>query len=223
MSFWWRSPLWRSIAGDYSLYVADPTDLPGGCHQPVDQLQLDYLWLAGALVVLGRVGPLRMSRVETAVELWRTQRAPMIVASGREDAWPIKNALTAAKVPGRRRLIDPCSRTTYESAQETASLLLPQGKQRIILVSDLPRLLRSHLTFETLGFQVIPHASPLPDHLPWPRRHLLTVRECLGWLSYGIRGRYAQKTAPSAGPTSHQVQQGHAHGHPTGHLLRDQT
>lgn len=177
---------------------------------------------ADAIVVLGRGGPLRMSRVKTAVELWQTQRAPLIVASGRGDAWPIKNDLVQAQVPGRQVLVEPCSRTTYENAQETASLLLPQGQRRIILVTDPPHLLRSHLTFQKLGFQVIPHPSPLPRQLDWPRRHLLTMREWISWLSYGVQGRYGRNLSPSSQPISHQIQQGHADSHPTGHLLRNQ-
>ncbi|MGB5974001.1 MAG: YdcF family protein, partial [Nodosilinea sp.] len=41
---------------------------------------------ADAIVVLGRGGSFRPSRVQVAVELWQQQRAPLIFASGRGDA-----------------------------------------------------------------------------------------------------------------------------------------
>lgn len=152
---------------------------------------------ADAIVVLGRGPGLRPSRVALAAELWRQQRAPQIFASGRGDAIEIAQLLTAQGIPASAVDGEPCSATTEENAQFTAAILQPQGVQRILLISDPPHLLRSLLTFQSLGFEVMAQASPLPGNLSRPQDRFLVVREWVGLVAYGMMGRYfARQAAP---------------------------
>ncbi len=153
-----------------------------------------------AIVILGRGTELRPQRVETAIALWQAQKnqsdgkAPLIFASGTGDAIEIAEMLKAKGIPESAIDGEPCSRTTEENAQFTAALLQPRGIHRILLVTDLPHLRRSWLTFQSLGFEVIPHASPLSPDLSERRTALLVVRECLGLVTYGLLGRYEPRT-----------------------------
>lgn len=169
-----KSSIFVSV-GNRMLVQALPPDLG----QPTD-----------AIVVLGRGGELRPQRVETALDLWRGDRAPRIFASGRGDGAEIMAELRKLGVPAEVVDQESCSRTTEENAQLTAALLFPQGVRRIILVTDPPHLMRSFLTFRSFGFEVVPHSSPLPNRMGYPSQRRLVMRESFGLLTYGLLGRY---------------------------------
>ncbi len=153
---------------------------------------------ADAIVILGRGGEFRPNRVQVAVNLWEQGRAPLIFASGIGDAIEIGQMLEAAGVPGEAIDGEPCSATTNENALFTTALLQPQGIKRLILVTDPPHMARSQLTFRSLGFEVIPHPSPLPGSMNSERQQFLVIREWAGLITYGILGRYFDRSTENA-------------------------
>jgi hypothetical protein len=86
-----------------------------------------------------------------------------------------------------------CTMTTNDEATSTAAILGPQGVKSIILITDPPHMLRAFLTFRSLGFSVIPHMTPFPDHLNSAKASLLAFREYTGLLSYAALGRFWQQ------------------------------
>lgn len=168
--------------------------LPQDAGQPVD-----------AIVVLGRGQALRPERTQVAAELWQAERAPLVFTSGWGDAKPIARGLIKRGVPEQAIDGEPCSRTTEQNAQFTAALLQPRGVQQILLVTDPPHMLRSYLTFRSLGFRVIPHPNPLPPELNTRRESFLIVREYLGLVSYGLLGRFFPREAPPAEVIAQEV------------------
>ncbi|WAL61624.1 YdcF family protein [Thermocoleostomius sinensis] len=153
---------------------------------------------ADAVVVLGRGGDLNPSRVEVAAQLWKERRAPLIFASGISDAPKILTMLRDKGIPDQQLQGEECSRTTYENAEYTSTLLRPQGVQRILLVTDGPHMLRSWLTFRGFGFTVTPIVSAGPDSLSRVGRTRLILREYLGLVSYGLLGRFSSSPQSSA-------------------------
>ncbi|MEO0406960.1 MAG: YdcF family protein [Cyanobacteria bacterium P01_A01_bin.135] len=146
---------------------------------------------ADAIVVLGRGDELQPTRVDAATALWQQNRAPRIFVSGRGDAPKLIEQIAERGVPAAAIDGEPCSSTTEENAQYTASILRPQGVQRIILVTDGPHMLRSLLTFRSLGFDVTPYATQLPrEKLGRNRSKFLIAREYMGIVSYGVLGRF---------------------------------
>jgi uncharacterized SAM-binding protein YcdF (DUF218 family) len=145
---------------------------------------------ADAIVVLGRGGAFRDSRVKVAANLWQSQRAPLIFASGSGDGSEIVNKLERIGIPSEALEEEHCSQTTKENALFTASVLKPQGINRIILVTDPPHMLRSLLTFRNVGFEVIPHQSPAP-HLTQTRKAMMMFYEYMGLVKYGLKGEFA--------------------------------
>ncbi len=142
-----------------------------------------------AIVVLGRGLQLTPSRVEVAAKLWQDKRAPLIFASGEGDAPQIVQLLLSKGIPVQTISSEACSQTTQENALFTAVVLQPLGVKSILLVTDPPHMLRSLLTYRSLGFTVIPHSSPLPA-LQAKKEALLVWREYLGMVSYGLKGRF---------------------------------
>jgi uncharacterized SAM-binding protein YcdF (DUF218 family) len=142
---------------------------------------------ADAIVILGRGPAFRDSRVKVAANLWQSQRAPLIFASGSGDGSEIVNRLERIGIPSEALNEEHCSQTTKENALFTASILKPQGINRIILVTDPPHMLRSLLTFRNVGFEVIPHKSPVP-RLTQTRKAMIMLYEYMGLVKYGLEG-----------------------------------
>jgi uncharacterized SAM-binding protein YcdF (DUF218 family) len=149
-----------------------------------------------AIVVLGRGGPYSPTRVNIAAELWRSRRAPMIFASGNEDAISMIDQLETKGIP--RQVLDgeDCSLTTEENAVLTTAILKSQGIRQILLVTDPPHMLRSLLLFRAFGFTVIPHTSPTPAFFDFKTKAFITLREGIGLIGYGLRGLYFPQQSP---------------------------
>ena len=152
---------------------------------------------ADAIVVLGRGEDQNNIRAELTAKLWRARRAPLLFASGREDALLIENLWQQATPPIDASAIagEPCSLTTEQNAQFSAAILWPQGVRKIILVTDRAHMRRSQLLFERFGFTVIPHIIPFKTN-NLARKNFLTIREIVGLVSYGLQGRYQPEEIP---------------------------
>ena len=150
---------------------------------------------ADAIVVLGRGQRFMDDRIEATAALWQASRAPRIFVSGRGDSKPIVHQLLEKGIPDNVVAGENCSLTTEENARFTADLLLPQGVKQIILVTDSPHMLRSRLTFQSYGFEVISYPNALPPDLGYRERLELVVREYGGILSYVLRGRFNEREA----------------------------
>ena len=195
----WKKPafgLSSCLLAGYFI-VLSPFFMSAGNRLLVGSIPPDRGGKADAIVVLGRGLPQNSSRVKEAQALWQRHRAPLVFASGRVDA-PVIADLVRSKVPAEAVSGEPCSRTTNENAEFTAAILRPQGVRTIILVTDPPHMLRSLLTFESFGFKVIPHTSPLNPEIDHIHRRFLIVRESVGLVSYGLMGRYFARKVPPA-------------------------
>lgn len=157
-----------------------------------------------AIVVLGRGGYYRRLRVDLVQRLWEEGRAPRIFASGRGDGTAIRKGLKKRGVPEGVVAAEDCSQTTEENAQFTAAVLQPEGVKSILLVTDGPHMMRSLLTFKSLGFDAIPHASLLPHQSP-RREAMLVAQEYIGFLIYGAKGRYWPQRTPELVDANNQV------------------
>lgn len=155
-----------------------------------------------AIVVLGRGMDREAERAAVAAELWQQKRAPLIFASGRRDAPLLVSRFKTLDIPSSALSGENCSATTQENAQYTEATLKSRGIQHILLVTDTPHLLRSFLVFRSVGFQVVPHANPLPAETS-TFSHLGTlVREGFGLIGYWQRGYYQPNQSASLDSTT---------------------
>ncbi|MEN9230481.1 MAG: YdcF family protein [Thermostichus sp. DG02_5_bins_236] len=153
----------------------------------------DALAPAEAIVVLGRGGALASGRIQDAYRLWQAGWAPRIFVSGAGDAGPMGRALLALGVPKSDLNGEDCSQTTEENAQFSLALLEPAQVQSILLITDNIHMLRSELTFRSFGIRVIPVISEIYPLRGFP---LPVLREYLGLLSYGLKGRFFARSIP---------------------------
>ncbi|MBD1870069.1 YdcF family protein [Cyanobacteria bacterium FACHB-471] len=145
---------------------------------------------ADAIVILGRGSVLSPSRVELAAELWQADRAPLIFTSGMGDSPAMLKMLEEQGIPDAALDGEGCSQTTRENALFTVEALQPKGITRILLITDSPHMLRSLLTFQSVGFEVTPIPSPVPREVGRRGKATLVLREYAGLVTYGLRGRF---------------------------------
>ncbi|MCY1408039.1 hypothetical protein D3C76_494490 [compost metagenome] len=112
------------------------------------------------------------------------------------------------------------SRTTWENAQMSAAMLLPQGIKRVVVVTQAWHMQRSRWSFEQVGFTVVPapvgflgvdNARPFAGWLPESksvRQSGQLLNEAVGLLGYRLFYRKASdglgNAAGQQGPAQQQ-------------------
>ncbi len=154
---------------------------------------------ADAIVLLGRgAGGFYTDRAELGAQLWKAGRAPLVFASGIDDARSLLEQVEQKGIPQQALDGENCSLTTAENALFSAAILQAQGKQRILLVTDEPHMLRSMLVFRAYGFTVIPRTTPLPSYMSFRDKAFLIFREYGGLIGYALQGLYLPQKSPTS-------------------------
>ena len=153
-----------------------------------------------AIVVMGRGGAdsdgvltnRSLRRLLLGVDLYNGALAPVLVFSGSAPETEARKALAKEMgVPDKAILVSAKARTTREEASEIRGLLLPLGRQRILLVADPIDMPRTRVLMERSGFEVhpVPTASSGPST---PESRLGLCRdiaiELSAWAYYRLSG-----------------------------------
>jgi uncharacterized SAM-binding protein YcdF (DUF218 family) len=153
-----------------------------------------------AIVVMGRGGAdsdgvltnRSLRRLLLGVDLYNGALAPVLVLSGSAPETEARKALAREMgVPDKAILVSPKARTTREEASELRGLLLPLGRQRILLVADPIDMPRTRVLMERSGFEV--HPAPTASSGPsTPESRLGLCRdiaiELSAWAYYRLSG-----------------------------------
>ncbi|MGH8381376.1 YdcF family protein [Pseudomonas sp.] len=144
-----------------------------------------------------------MERLRYAAQLAKASGLPLLISGGLHYGTPPSEAQLMADALQRDlgvsvRWKEERSRTTWENAQMSAQILLPQGIKRVVVVTQAWHMQRSRWSFEQAGFAVVPapvgflgreHARPFGGWLPenksiWQSGQLLN--EAVGLLGYRL-------------------------------------
>jgi uncharacterized SAM-binding protein YcdF (DUF218 family) len=121
------------------------------------------------------------TRAGMGLALWRAGRAPVLLASGSDQAVYLARGFAASGVPDSDLRVEDRSTDTHENARDTAALLRTEGLHRIVLVTSDIHMRRAAGCFRREGMRVIeaPADDPLADLVDaprWlPRRDALTL------------------------------------------------
>jgi uncharacterized SAM-binding protein YcdF (DUF218 family) len=147
------------------------------------------------------------SRETLAAELFRAQRAPVIVLSGGAlegaigDTNNMARSLIQNGIPERVIVLETNSQNTFENALLTQKTLSTLEKKRILLVTSALHMPRSMAAFEKQPVEVT--AAPLPKQIAVPHLRPLNIwqpdaitlessrsilKEYLGLFVYWLRG-----------------------------------
>jgi uncharacterized SAM-binding protein YcdF (DUF218 family) len=190
------SPRWRRklvvpiIVVAFAIVTISPVGLAIGQWGLTASLPSDTGEAVDAIVVLGRGYELRDPRIAQAWELWRSQRASQVFASGMLDARPIVQVLKDLGIPEHQISGEECSQSTQENALFTTAILHSQSVKTILLVTDMPHMLRATLTFQHFGFRVVPAPVELQTQLPPQVKFQILLREYAGLIKYRLTGQF---------------------------------
>lgn len=141
--------------------------------QVITIARTDRAQSAQAIVVLGaaqydgRPSPVFAARLDHAANLYAQGLAPVVVVTGgRQEGDVVTEARTADAylqqrgVPADALRLETTSRTSYENIAASARILLQEGLDEVILVSDGWHLARASAIARDVGLR--PHPSPAP-------------------------------------------------------------
>ncbi len=147
------------------------------------------------------------SRVDTAANLYKAQRAPIIIVSGAalegktSEAQIMANSLKQQDIPPEAVVQENRSYTTYENAVYTAQALKQRHINHVLLVTSALHMPRAMAVFSKLGIGVTAAPSAPQIVVPvqqgfsfWqPNMRALEasrsiVKEYVGLLVYWVRG-----------------------------------
>lgn len=142
--------------------------------QPADVIVV----LGAGLRLDGRPGPAIVRRGERAAELYAEGYAPRLICSGgyainrtRSEASACREVLLANGVPEDAIILEERSHSTEENALYTHELMLANGWETALVVSDGYHLLRTQWIFGEQGIAI--YTSPAAD--PSLINHLFSI------------------------------------------------
>ncbi len=193
----WSRQLSRGVVAIVLLYLT--TFSPLGAFLTVQGLMRplpsDSGAEADAIVILGRGVGWVEAQSDAAAQLWHTERSPFVFVSGTPtETSRLISELRARHLPLDRIMGERCSHSTEENAQFTAAALASQQIEHLILVTDQPHMLRSMLTFRSLGFDVTPHPVALPNRLSNFQISKIALREYLALVNYFLLSRFEARS-----------------------------
>ena len=188
---WWRRrPRWsRVIAGVFGvivLYAGFSLVQVVQAGRADDRQPVDAIVVLGAAQYDGRPSPQLQARLDHAITLWEADVAPVVMVTGGkqpEDRFTEAEAgrryLLDRGVPDQAILTENVGRTTYESLESAAEILLSADLDDVVLVSDPYHMKRSQLIASGFGLDARISATPSSVVTGWAsaRRH---VREAAG-------------------------------------------
>lgn len=134
--------------------------------------QADAIIVLGAAQYGGRPSPVLRARLEHAIALWQSRRAPrMVFTGGRRDGDLISEAAAGRRfamrrgVPAAAILLESTGRTSLESMRGAVEVLRARGnttgapmstRPRVLLVSDPFHMLRLDLLARLHGLTPLP-------------------------------------------------------------------
>lgn len=188
---WWRRrPRWSRVVlgviGVIGLYFGVSLVQVVQAGRADDRNPVGAIVVLGAAQYDGRPSPQLGARLDHAVTLWEAGVAPVVMVTGGKqpddrftEAEAGRRYLAARGVPDDAILMEDVGRTTYESLESAAEILLAGDLDEVVLVSDPFHMKRSQLIAGGFGLDARVSATPSSVVTGWTsaRRH---VREAAG-------------------------------------------
>jgi uncharacterized SAM-binding protein YcdF (DUF218 family) len=145
-----------------------------------DRDPVDAIVVLGAAQYDGRPSQQLQARLDHALTLWQAGVAPAVMVTGGKqpddrftEADASRRYLVDRGVPESAILVEDSGRTTYESLESAAAMLLDEGFGEVVLVSDPFHMKRSQMIAEGFDLDANVSATPTSVVQGWSsvRRH----------------------------------------------------
>lgn len=188
---WWRQwPRWSRVAvgvfAALALYYGFSLVQVVQAGRADDRDPVDAIVVLGAAQYDGRPSSQLRARLDHALTLWEADVAPVVMVTGGKqpddrftEAEASRRYLVERGVPDDAILMENVGRSTHESLESAATILLAADADDVVLVSDPFHMKRSELIASGLGLDVHLSATPSSVVTGWSsaRQH---VREAAG-------------------------------------------
>lgn len=151
-----------------------------------DRDPVDAIVVLGAAQYDGRPSAQLQARLDHALTLWESDVAPVVMVTGGKqpddrftEAEASRRYLVDRGIPDEAIWMEDAGRSTYESLDSAADILIAAGADDVVLVSDPFHMKRSQLIAGDFGLDAKVSATPSSVVTGWTsaRRHL---REAAG-------------------------------------------
>ncbi len=177
--FLWSLPATTLIAGGY-LEQRYPAK------SPLEYPKVDAIVVLGGHIQGNRRNwfeqfnrDLVISRESVAAQLYRAQRADLILLSGGALKGPVSDTATMARsleqmgIPAQAIIQETQSQNTLENARLTDKTLRDLERQQILLVTSALHMPRAMTAFDNQPMDVTP--APLPAQISWPKSRSMPI------------------------------------------------
>lgn len=171
------------LAIEISLYATQTTSTPA-----------DAAIVLGAGVINDQPSPVLRERLNHALNLYRSGVVSYLIFTGgigqgdRLTESEVARQYTLDQgVPADRILIETASHITYENLIEARKIVVEQGFDRVLIVSDPLHMHRAMTMAEDLGLNAAPSPTPTSAYVSWQRKSRFLVREIFFFASYRIQ------------------------------------
>ncbi len=184
VAWWQQRPRWSRVAlGVFAalvLYYLVSLAQVVQAGRTDDRGAVDAIVVLGAAQYDGRPSSQLRARLDHAVTLWEADVAPVVMVTGGKqpddrftEAEASRRYLLTHGVPDDSILMENAGRTTYESLESAATILLAADANDVVLVSDPFHMKRSELIAGGLGLDARLSATPSSVVTGWTsvRRH----------------------------------------------------
>lgn len=171
------------LAFDITLYANQTTSTPS-----------DAAIVLGAGVINDQPSPVLRERINHALNLYRAGVVDYLIFTGgigqgdrMTESEVARQYALEQGIPADRIFIETSSRITYENLLEAREIVLAQGFDRVLLVSDPLHMRRAMTMADDLGLNAASSPTPTSAYVSWQRKAKFLVREVFFYAGYLIQ------------------------------------
>ena len=154
----------------------------------------DAAIVLGAGVINDQPSPVLRERINHALNLYRAGVVDYLIFTGgigqgdrMTESEVARQYALEQGIPADRIFIETSSRITYENLLEARKIVLAQGFDRVLIVSDPLHMRRAMTMAHDLGLNAAPSPTPTSAYVSWQRKAKFLVREAFFYAGYLIQ------------------------------------
>ncbi|HNB51681.1 MAG TPA: YdcF family protein [Anaerolineales bacterium] len=154
----------------------------------------DAAIVLGAGVINDQPSPVLRERINHALNLYRAGVVDYLIFTGgigqgdrMTESEVARQYALEQGIPADRIMIETASHITYENLLEARKIILAQGFDRVLIVSDPLHMRRAMTMADDLDLNAFPSPTPTSAYVSWQRKAKFLAREVFFYAGYLIQ------------------------------------